>query len=127
MLSFNEPRNIFEVVYPFYCILKVLGYVPFSFKGKIRDGNLVVNAFDSAYFMLMLCGHVILFGFISQREFIAFMGSEVMKEGSKAAVFTSSLAIIISLIYQFIRRRKIIQFLRQVHEFDEKVSASKIF
>lgn len=121
MSLFDEPRNVFEVVFPFYCVLKAFGYIPFSFKGPIQDGNMVTTIPDVVYFAFSLVFHIVMFFILLQKDFISFMGSEVMEGGSKSAVVLSALTIIVSVFYQFLKRKNIQKFLKEIHEIDQEV------
>lgn len=118
---FKRPTNIYEVVYPFYILLKIFGLIPFSFVGPVKDGNIRVTWMDLVYYALCLFAHfvVLLDRFI--KNLSIFEESVLYNRGVQTQMVALVLVIIVCGCVQAHIQVGIRNFLKILQEFDEEV------
>jgi hypothetical protein len=117
-------QNIFTSAIPLYFYLKTLGLFPISFVGAFCNGNLSAKVIDKIYFLIM----IIFWTLVWVYNILEPMPSEEYFSGSlvlvRAWYFTTNcgvLAIIVSMIYQYLKMGDTLDIFKKILFFDEKV------
>jgi hypothetical protein len=121
-MKVGSPSTVFEVFRPFNCVLRCFGLSTLSFTGQPADGNIVVRPFDLIIFLVILCGHFLLFGLLFYRPVSDVSASFVLNKGYSGIITFDILISIIIIIYQFCKRESTKKILMDLHSFDLKVS-----
>lgn len=128
MKTKTGPCNIFETVFPFYCILKIVGFLPFSFVGPVKKGNFVISLCGFLYCGVVVCLHFGMIAFCYFRSFKMFKLSMVLRQGAQLELVGNIFIAIITVAIQTYKQKKIQIFLEILHKFDLAVSSfSDIF
>ncbi len=122
MKLFEKPRNIYDAVYPFYLILKLFGFVSFSFKESLDGVQIVTTIYDTIYFIGIFIVYVAMFSTLFFRSFGFPTDSVVFRQGTLILLFFEILTVIIGITYQFLKKKNLKKFLEILHEFDGMVS-----
>ena len=119
MKFISTPKNIFQVVRPFYYFLRVFGLFPCSFDGDIRHGIFSFKIRDKIVLTIFLIFYILLS--LSPIFKTPYNGSHVSHIAWKAVGFSGHFTVIFAIIYGFQRRNSFVHFLKICHKFDLKV------
>jgi hypothetical protein len=122
MKFFEKPRNIYDAVHPFYLILKLFGFVSFSFKKSLDGVQIVTRIYDTIYFIIIFLVHFIFFSALFFRSFVFMTDSSIYKHSTLYMLFVIIIIDLIAMIYQFLKRKNLMEFLEILHEFDGMVN-----
>jgi hypothetical protein len=124
MKLLEKPRNIYDAVHPFYLILKLLGFVSFSFKESLDGVQIMTTIYDTIYFIMIFLVHLTLFSALFFRSFVFGTNSVVFQQGTFTLMLLEILTVIIGITYQFLKKKSLMKFLEILHEFDGMVSGN---
>jgi hypothetical protein len=112
-------RNIFETVFPFYLLLKIFGFLPFSL--DVKKGRFTSSWWDYLYFCLVIGIHLLVMMIVYSKSFAMFEISKILREGAQLEEFLSISTVIICFFVQCYKQEKIKMFVHLLHQYDLKV------
>lgn len=112
-------RNIFEAAFPFYSLLKIFGFLPFSV--NLRNGKFTSSCWDYLYCSLVLCAHLFMVMVVYFKSFVMFEFSDILRNGAQLEEFLSIFTVIISIFLQCYKQKEIRDFVKLIHHYDFKV------
>jgi hypothetical protein len=112
-------RNIFETVFPFYLLLKIFGFLPFSLDVKKR--RFTSSWLDYLYCYLVIGIHLLVMMIVYSKSFAMFEISKILREGAQLEEFLSISTVIICFFVQCYKQEKIKMFIHLLHQYDLKV------
>lgn len=120
-----KPGNIFETIFPFYCILKCFGFLPFSFVGPVEKGNFAMTLWGFLYSALIVSLHFSFIAFCYLQSFSMFQISIVLERGAQLELLSNVFVTVINIALQTYKQKKIQLFLELLHKFDLEVDSVK--
>lgn len=112
--------NIYQTFEPFYYVLKIFGFTPYSFKGPISHGKLETRPYNYAYMALWFCSLIILLTlniWVEDNEYSDYI---ILVKGWRLGLIGYIFSAIICFVYRLIKREYLVQFLDLLNEFDHK-------
>ncbi|KAG5670829.1 hypothetical protein PVAND_001064 [Polypedilum vanderplanki] len=118
-------ENIFTTISPLYYYLKLLGLFPASF----RNLKFQITNYGRFYsiFIIIIWNSMFIYGLnqpLTSREYKDL--SEMVMKTFSYSTFIGSMAVTISMIYQFWKIKEILKFFSVVNDFDQKAKKWKI-
>lgn len=116
--------NVFTAASPFLAVLRFTGLFPMTFVGPARNGHLRFKWLDAVLRIFWL-----LIGFISLTVSCLTLGSifwgqsKILVSAWYLMINVEIIAYNFVLLYQFSKRRNILEFLRLLHKIDDQVSS----
>jgi hypothetical protein len=130
MKIFQEPENFYEVLIPLFYFFKLFGLAPITFAEKDKKKLDIVTTFgDEIYSVLLIIGHALAtYGLIVLIDIYKFPSDNYFIRISWIFIFHYVIFTkFVSVSYFFMKRRCLIDFLKTVNEFDEKVLNQSIY
>lgn len=119
----QKSANVFTSAVPYYYFLKILGLFPSSFMGNVRNERFKRTIFDKIYAFLINC-------IITTVSAYRLLNPEKYHENASSILIgawncTSNFGctvISIAMVYQYFRIERILDFMKELNSFDEKVN-----
>jgi 7tm Chemosensory receptor len=119
-----QVENVFTAFSPYLAFTRFLGFNPISFQGNPGNGKLKVKIISSVVICLIsvICGILNIFGISSVgNDPIA---SKILYYGWILPSVSENIFQVFLLIHRVFNRFKILRFLNNLHNVDEKVKLS---
>ena len=114
--------NIHTTFTPFYCVLKLLGIFPISYQGSFRKGVMEQKFLDVLFSIIFFLVCLFLFLINFSRSEKVCSSSDILGRAWDWSLQICLSLLLISLCYQLVKRKSIVNFLGLIEEFDLKVS-----
>lgn len=118
---FQPKSNIYEVILPFFYLLKCVGYGCFSIKGNAVDGEIYTTPCEFMIFAFFVSFNILLL-YMSLVMKTTFAESVILDFGAKIVLWTAITIAGISEIITFIFRKQTWTIVRKLYRFDNLVS-----
>lgn len=120
----QRPNTIWDIIKPYYRILKFFGLAVFSVKGKVVDGNIQSRPIEVLHFFFVLSIQIyVLYINIALDLSLSRTNSFLIDKGAHGIEIFNGINVVLgSCLYVFYRKR-IWRIFRKCHEFDEEVSS----
>jgi hypothetical protein len=119
-----KSKNIYEASFPYYCLMKISGFVPFSYVGPVNKGVFTISKWDFLYCFVVLCLHLLVLLSTYLRNFEMFAVTVLVDKVSQVEIYSNLLIAVINTGIQYLNQNKIRYFLDIIHKFDREVFVS---
>ena len=116
---FGEPMNIYESLSPFYYFLKLFGLASYSL--NFKNGRMKTSFTSYIMFLIYIILYIILnVNFLNiDIDQYSPVGRSIVIYGYRFIYIFQYLAILLVIIYNFLKRRNIEKFLKLMETFDD--------
>jgi hypothetical protein len=116
-----KSKNIYEASFPYYCLMKISGFVPFSYVGPVNKGVFTITLWDFFYCAVVLCLHILVVLVTYWRNFEIFTVTALVNKVSQLEIYSSLAIGVVNTGIQYLKQNEIRHFLKVIDKFDREV------